>query len=245
MNRVRHTLNVDGAKVALVVRRHARARRMILRIDPQGTGAVVTIPAAGCVQDAINMATRKVDWIKRQLAKQPCPVVFEDGAKVPLLDQVHVVRHVADLRGLRGLRGVCQYPGPLPEIHVGGAIEHLPRRLTDWLKVQARGEISPRAIDKAAEISQRVSRVTIRDTRSRWGSCGAGGTLNFSWRLVMAPDYVLDYVVAHEVAHLRHRDHGARFWQLTNSLTPRMDDARAWLNAFGRDLHRYGPQPHP
>ncbi|MBL4691914.1 MAG: M48 family metallopeptidase, partial [Magnetovibrio sp.] len=92
----------------------------------------------------------------------------------------------------------------------------------------------------ARSIDLDVGRITVRDTRSRWGSCTVSGQLNFSWRLVLAPDFVLDYVVAHEVAHLMHKNHGKAFWDLTKRLTERTDEAKAWLNAHGRNLHRYG-----
>lgn len=231
-----HIIQIDGEAVPLVVRRHPQARRLILRLNEHGTGAVVTIPKYANFQDGIDMAARKVDWIKRQLAKQGGSVAFADGIELPFLGTPHVVRHSPTGRGIHRIDDV--------EIHVAGREEHLNRRLTDWLKAQARSEISARAHEKAATVERRINRITIRDTRSRWGSCGTGGTLNFSWRLVLAPEHVLDYVVAHEVAHLVHHNHGEQFWALTDSLTDgppgRMDEARDWLSAFGRDLHRYG-----
>ncbi|HEY9078764.1 SprT family zinc-dependent metalloprotease [Magnetovibrio sp.] len=226
-----HTLQIDGDAVPLVVRRHPQARRMILRLNEQGTGAVVTIPTYVAFQDGVDMAARKTDWIRRQLVKRPQTLTFADGVEVPILGVPHIVRHKPSGRG------VCRVDGV---ILVAGREEHLNRRLTDWLKSQARAEISARAHTKASDVERRISRISIRDTRSRWGSCGTGGTLNFSWRLVLAPEHVLDYVVAHEVAHLVHHNHGDLFWALTDSLTPRMQEARDWLSAFGRDLHRYG-----
>ncbi len=96
---------------------------------------------------------------------------------------------------------------------VAGRPEHLGRRLTDWLKAEARREFAVRARAKAEILGRRVGRVTVRDTRSRWGSCSANGNLSFCWRMVMAPAFVVDYVVAHEVAHLKVRDHSPRFWK--------------------------------
>ena len=234
-----HSLDIDGEVVPLLVRRHPQARRLILRLDEQGTGAVVTIPSHVSFQDGVDMAARKSDWIKRQLVKRPETVAFCDGVELPFLGVPHVVRHMPAGRGVRRVSS-GDVVIETSAIEISGRPEHLSRRLTDWLKAQARREVSTRAHEKAHSIGKRVSRISIRDTRSRWGSCGSGGTLNFSWRLVLAPEHVLDYVVAHEVAHLVHRDHGDGFWALTDSLTARMDDARSWLNAFGRELHRYG-----
>lgn len=230
-----HTLDIDGQAIPLRIRRNARARRLILRLDDDTGGAIVTIPKRSAIREGISMAEGKTAWIAAQLKRQPAPVPFVADASVPFLGVEHTVRHQAGARGIRRLDG---------EIIVSGREEYLARRLTDWLKAQAKAEISPRAHDKAARIGtercSRLGRITIRDTRSRWGSCASGGQLNFSWRLVLAPEFVLDYVVAHEVAHLAHHNHGPAFWALADTLTARMSEAKAWLNAHGRTLHRYG-----
>ncbi|MDP7425534.1 MAG: M48 family metallopeptidase, partial [Rhodospirillales bacterium] len=125
-------------------------------------------------------------------------------------------------------------------ICIGGRSEHFARRLTDWLKKKAKAEILARASDFAAKIDCRLGRITVRDTRSRWGSCSPNGNLSFCWRLIMTPDWVLDYVVAHEVSHLRHMDHSPAFWQTVESLGVRVDEARRWLNDNTEKLQRYG-----
>lgn len=230
-----HMLDIDGRAVPLRVRRHARARRLILRIDDDGLGAVVTIPKRAAVRDGVDMAKRKIAWIATQLSRQAQRVAFAPGAEVPYLGEMHTVRHDPNGRGISCAAG---------EIVVTGQAEHLPRRLGDWFKARAREEFSARAHKKALSLGRKVGRITVRDTKSRWGSCTANGGLNFSWRLVLAPEFVLDYVVAHEVAHLVHRNHGDAFWALTETLCDgvggRMNEAKAWLNAHGRDLHTYG-----
>lgn len=244
-----HTIDIDGCAVPLRVRRNARARQLILRIDENTGGAVVTIPPRTPIRDAVDMAQRRAGWIAAQLKCQPTPAPFVDGQKIPYLGTEHTVYHQP---GARGIRREAE------TIIVSGREEHLARRLTDWLKAQAKAEISLRVQQKteilgnperlsaeygpprAGCVPSRVGRVTVRDTRSRWGSCAVDGQLNFSWRLILAPEYVLDYVVAHEVAHLAYRNHGPAFWALADSLTERMDDAKTWLNAHGKALHRYG-----
>lgn len=226
-----HTLEIEGRAVPLRVRRHARARKLILRIDDDTGGAVVTIPARVAVKDGVDMALRKSAWIAAQLSRRPARVVFCDGACVPFMGAFLTVRHVATGPGIRRDGN---------EVIVTGRSEHVSRRLTDWLKAQARAQLVPRVHDKAGRVAQHVSCISVRDTRSRWGSCGVGGRLNFSWRLIMAPEFVLDYVVAHEVAHLVRRDHGPDFWRLAESLCPHMDEAKIWLHEHGRALHRYG-----
>jgi hypothetical protein len=126
------------------------------------------------------------------------------------------------------------------EIRVRGDPAHLPRRVRDYLIGVARQEMTRRARLLADRIGRRITRVTVRDTTSRWGSCSATGCLSFSWRLILAPESVLDYVVAHEVAHLAEMNHGPRFWGLVRSMTLDHEGPRAWLNRHRSRLWAYG-----
>lgn len=226
------TLDIDGRAVPLRMVRHPQARRLILRLDPHAGGVTVTLPPWAAWAEGTDMAERERDWIGSRVREFPARHPFVDGATVPFLGQEHRIRHV----GGRGAP-VRREGG---EFLVGGEAEHLARRLSDWLKAAARAEIEPLAHAKANVIGRRVTRVTIRDTRSRWGSCAIGGILSFCWRLVLAPRWVLDYVVAHEVAHLRHHDHSRAFWAATARLTKRVDEPREWLRRNGPGLHLYG-----
>jgi len=125
-------------------------------------------------------------------------------------------------------------------ICVSGRAEHLARRVRDWLKREARAVLTDEALAKAARLGHAVKRIGVRDTRSLWGSCAASGAISFCWRLILAPDFVRDYVVAHEVAHLVEKNHGLRFWRLVATLTDEMAAARAWLKRHGEALHRLG-----
>ncbi len=126
------------------------------------------------------------------------------------------------------------------EIHVAGRVEHLPRRLTDWLRGQARDDLVPRAQALSTRVDRPIRRISVRDQKTRWGSCSPAGDVAFSWRLVLAPPAVLDYVVAHEIAHLVHAHHGPRFWNLVRKLAAEVDEPRAWLGRHGGQLVRYG-----
>lgn len=125
-------------------------------------------------------------------------------------------------------------------LHVSGAPEFLARRATDFLRAEARRRLAAQALAKAAPAGLRPRRVVVKDTRTRWGSCTADGTLMFNWRLVMAPPEIQDYIAAHEVAHLRHMNHGPAFWSLVAQLTPHRRDATAWLATQGPGLMRVG-----
>jgi len=124
-------------------------------------------------------------------------------------------------------------------IRVGGRVEHMPRRLLDFLKKEAKREMETRAFEYAAQIGARPRRITVRDTASRWGSCSSTRSLSFSWRLILAPPYVVDYVVAHEVAHLKEMNHGPGFWRLVRGLVGDVKRPQAWLAQHGAALHRY------
>ena len=152
---------------------------------------------------------------------------------MPLFGEPLAVRH------RQGARGTVWREGA--EIHVAGRPEHLPRRLRDWLTARLRERLLPLVAEKAARIGRPVKRITVRDTRSRWGSCGPDGSLSFSWRLALAPPDVVDYLVAHEVAHLAHMNHGARFWALARDLCDGpIEKPQAWLKKHGEVLLQYG-----
>lgn len=228
--------------VPLRIRRNRRAKRLILRADPATGGAVVTCPPWVSDTEARAFAEKQEGWIRDRLAAAPTVVPFGDGIDIPFLGDPHLIRHRPDARGGVWIEPAV-LPGGRPEIHVTGLAEHLPRRLGDWLKREARRSIMPKAAEAAAQLDVQFGRVTLRDTRSRWGSCAANGNLSFSWRLVMAPERVLSYVVVHEVAHLREHNHGPRFWALVKTLIDDMDDCRNWLRDEGAALHMIGGTP--
>lgn len=127
----------------------------------------------------------------------------------------------------------------MPKLCVAGGQEHASRRLIDWLKVEARKDIFYRVHHHAANLNIYPKRIIVRDQATRWGSCSSTGNLSFSWRLIFAPSYVLDYVAAHEVAHLREMNHGPRFWRVVRETMPDMQRARGWLKQHGAELHRF------
>ena len=130
--------------------------------------------------------------------------------------------------------------GAPPSLCVTGDMSHAPRRLKDWLSSQAKKDLSSRVLWHSRNLGLKARHITIRDQTTRWGSCSSRGHLSFSWRLILAPTHVLDYVAAHEVAHLQEMNHGPCFWELVRLTMPNMDEARLWLKENGAKLHRYG-----
>jgi len=213
-------------------RRSPRARRVSLRIDPRAGAVVVTLPLRAGRRQGLDLLHTHAAWVMDRLSALPPASPFLPGAVVPVGGRPHRIVHVGGLRGPTRLgEGVLE---------VAGDAVHVPRRVADFLRQEARRRIGSLALAKAGAVDRRVPRITIKDTRSRWGSCAPDGALAFSWRLVLAPPEVLDYVVAHEAAHLVHMNHGPRFWALCAKLTPHAEPAKAWLAAHGARLLRYG-----
>ncbi len=222
-----------GTSLPVTFQRSPRARRASLRVDAAHRRIVLTAPLRMSRGTAVSFATNQADWIAKRLKRLPEARPFSDGAEVPLFGAPHVVRHRPGVRGTVWLEA--------GEIHVAGRPEHLPRRLRDWLTAEVRRRLVPLVHAKAARVDRPVRRITLRDNRSRWGSCGPDATLTFSWRLVFAPPEVLDYLVAHEVAHLVHLNHGPRFWALARRLCDgSMDAAHVWLRRNSELLLQYG-----
>jgi predicted metal-dependent hydrolase len=225
-----------AGEIRLLVRESPRARRLTLRIDAAGEAVELVLPRRVSLATGLAFLDSRRDWVAERLAQLPDHIPFADGAIVPVLGTPHRIRHLG-LRRRGEARSVSLVDG---EIQVIADPAHLSRRVRDHLIGLARHEISSRARSLASRIDRRVARITLRDTTSRWGSCTASGNLAFSWRLVLAPEAVLDYVVAHEVAHLAEMNHGPRFWNLVETLAPGAVAQRAWLGDNRARLLRYG-----
>jgi predicted metal-dependent hydrolase len=227
-------LSQRGGKVAVRVRVSRRAQRLALKIDAVADAVELVLPPRTSLPRALHFLKTNRAWVESRLAALPPRVTFEDGKSVPVLGEPHRIRQVAR----SGEHGPVWIENG--EIRVSGDKAHLARRVRDFLKERAREEIGRRARRLAQQVDQSVGRITVRDTTTRWGSCSANGNMAFSWRLVMAPEPVLTYVVAHEVAHLVEMNHGPRFWKLVERLVPHVERHRDWLNANRAWLLRIG-----
>jgi predicted metal-dependent hydrolase len=192
----------------------------------------VTLPIRAGRGAGVALLMNHADWVADRLAALPEALPFTDGAMVPIGGVPHRIRHLPEAQG-----GAWLQDG---ELHVAGDPEFLRRRVLDFLRGEARRQLSALVVVKSAMLGLTARRIAVKDTRSRWGSCAADGSLAFSWRLVMTPESVQDYVAAHEVAHLRHMNHGKRFWNLVDRLTPHAATAIPWLRAEGFRLLRVG-----
>ena len=223
-----HEILIDGRPVTITIRRSRRARRLALKLDRRRTGIELVLPWRAALGRGLSFAEAQADWIAARLADLPARVYLDDGAVVPFRGTEHRLRHLPDAP--TGIRLQAD------AILVCGTADDLARRLTIWLKRTARAALEARARDFAGRLDTEFHGLRVGDARTRWGSCSAAGRLTFSWRLILAPDWVLDYVVAHEVAHLVELNHGPRFWRLVDDLGPDRHSAQAWLKANGARL---------
>lgn len=227
---------IDGKGVRVAVRRSARASRYALRLPTTGGDPVLTIPTGGRMAEALGFVERHKPWLAARLARRPETVSFADGAEVPLRGRPHRILHVPAQRGTAWIEEI----GDVAHLCVAGDTAHLSRRVSDFLKAEARRELVAAVARHAARLAVTPKAITVKDTKTRWGSCTSAGRLAFSWRIIMAPPEVLDYLAAHEVAHMREMNHSARFWRHVRTACPGTDAARAWLKHHGASLHRYG-----
>lgn len=238
------SLDVAGEAVPVAVRVSDRAVRYSLRLSPSGD-VVLTLPRrGGSYQDAMSFLDRHRGWLAERLARRPKKVAFEPGAVLPIRGLPHVVVHRPGQRGTVWLDPATDetthgMAGERP-LYVAGGAEHVARRIADYLKREARADLAAAVALHAGRLGVSAGPIRLKDTKSRWGSCTAEGELSFSWRIVMAPPHVLDYLAAHEVAHIREMNHSHRFWAQVAATCPNWREGRHWLKTRGAGLHAYG-----
>lgn len=237
----RSDLELEALGAPIEVRRHPTARRLTLRVSKTKRAVIVTVPAECRMEEAGKFLKSNLDWVRERLGRVPAPVPFADGARIPLRGVVHRVAFQGPARNRSVV--TVEPAGRMPSLLVSGRAEHAPRRLQDWLVEQARHDLDGCVALHSRKLGVKARSITLRDQTSRWGSCTVDGLLSFSWRLVLAPTHVLDYVAAHEVAHLLEMNHGPRFWKQVTRCMPRIEEAKRWLRNYGPDLHRYGATP--
>ena len=224
--------------VPVELRQHARARRYSLRQSAYSKYISLVIPEGGDVQAALAFARSQAGWLARQMQQTAPSKPFVDGGIFPFKGQDYELQHSPGFRGAVRIRN--RAGNAIPVIDVTAPPEHLARRFRDWLKKQAREELCSRVEAHTRKLNIKAGRITVRDQSSRWGSCSSRGNLNFSWRLILAPPEVLDYVTAHEVAHLLEMNHSSRFWKIVETLRPDMKMQRRWLRQNSAELHAVG-----
>ena len=232
-----------GETYRITLKRIASARRFTLRVRTATRDVVLTMPPRSSIAGARSFAEAHAAWIGARLEHLPKPMAFGAGEVVPIRGINHIIVRKPHERGTAWIEPGRKSVGAsmLPQLCVAGGPEHVARRVKDFLIREAKRDLETAVMRYAAKIGVAPRRITLRDTTSRWGSCSSTGSLNFSWRLVMAPSFVLDYLAAHEVAHLLYMNHSPAFWKVVGKLTKEVDRGEAWLKANGAGLLRFGP----
>ena len=224
-------VEVAGRVLPVVLRRNAQARRMTMRLAPDGSAVRITLPQWGRTAEALDFANKRAGWIAGQLAAVPAPAELGHGGEVLFCGEALAIRHDPTAP-----RRVLIDEG---ELVLGGPLESVPARLKRWLEGEARARMAQDLAHYCTRAGQPLARLMLSSAQRRWGSCARGGTIRINWRLVMAPADVRRSVVAHEVAHLVHFDHSPAFHALLGELFE--GDLRAanrWLKRSGRGLYR-------
>ena len=224
--------HVAGRTLPLRIVENERARRLTLRIDAGGQGLRITVPPGLRQGEVERFLSRHQGWLEQRLAKVPDRPQVRPGIKVPVRGVPHRIVHEPGKRGTVVVGN--DDTGPTLTIH--GDRLHLPRRVADFLKREAKRDIEALVQRHTGAIGRKAKSIRFKDTSSRWGSCTADGNLSFSWRIMMAPPPVINYLVAHEVAHLKEMNHGPKFWKLCAELCPDTERCKAWLKKNGGAL---------
>lgn len=226
-------LDIEGRRIAVAIVRNPRARRISLRADSVNGVIRLTLPPRAPLRDGIALLTSHHGWIAARVIGWPCAQPFVPGAQIPFEGST-----LALVWSTENPRNIRQFDMVL---RAGGPESTLAGRTTRWLRAQALDRLDRETRALALTIGATVSNVAVRDPASRWGSCSSTGTIAYSWRLILAPAWIRQSVVAHEVAHLHHHNHGAAFWALARSLAD-VDpvQSRRWLATHGASLHWIG-----
>jgi predicted metal-dependent hydrolase len=223
-------VQIGDTALPLAIRRLPHARRLTLRLAPDGSEARVSMPRWGRTQDAVEFARSRADWLAHQLAALPKPAEPGDGSTIPFRgDTLRIVHRPAARR--RPVR-----EGDL--LVIGGPADSIAPRIRRWMEGEVRALLGEDLADYCARASKAAPKLGLSNAQRRWGSCGPDGTIRINWRLAMAPDFVRRSVVAHEVAHLVHFDHSPRFHAFLGGLFEGdIAAANAWLKRHGRGLY--------
>lgn len=230
----------DGRRVAVRLVVNPRARNISVRIDPARREAIATAPSNRQLKRAAQFAAERAGWIARELARLPDGIALLPGAQAPLRGIMHELVYEHG-RGAPRIEPATRL-GDAPRLIAPAPIADLfEKRLMRFYKAEARADLDARVAEYSALLGVKAARIQVKETRSRWGSCSADGVLAFSWRVVLAPAFVLDYLAAHETAHLKEMNHSRRFWALVKRCMPDFERGRLWLSEHGAALHAIGP----
>ncbi|MGJ8527290.1 M48 family metallopeptidase [Maritalea sp.] len=228
------SIEVDGVVHDIFVRQNPRARRYRITLDSRH-GITLTVPKSGNWRDAEKFLESQRNWLAARQHHIVAAKAIEVGAIIPLRGKDTLIQDTGKLRGTPRI----EVAEALQILHMPGDPVHIGRRAVNWLKGEAKSDLVDRSTFHARQLGVQFKSISMRDQSTRWGSCSSQGNLNYNWRLILAPSFVLDYVAAHEVAHLIEMNHSQAFWDQVTRTLPDMERGRVWLKVHGRTLFAY------
>jgi predicted metal-dependent hydrolase len=222
------TLHVshEGRDYKVTLKRSTRATRLSLKTRPGNQEILLTAPPRARLSEIEDFAMRHAGWIAERVKRLPKPMTIEPNGEIPFKGEM--IKLIPSLQRGVSLKG--------NELHIGGELTGFKRRVLQFLMSEARREVTEASDKYASLLGVAYKGIAMRDTKSRWGSCSSDGSINYSWRIIMAPPDVLDYLCAHEVSHRREMNHSPQFWAHVRSIFPQMESANKWLKKHGNAL---------
>ena len=213
------------------VNRTKLAKRLTIRIDHKKKLPIVTIPHSCSQSRAIKFIESNQLWIKHHMNQIPDSKLFEDGDIISLFGQKYTIVHDDKLKLGTFIKDA--------NLYVSGQASFTHRRVKDFIKTYAKIELAKMAHEAALKLDKKINTIFIKDTKSRWGSCSSNNNINFNWRISLAPDYAIKYLVYHEVAHLKEQNHSEDFWKTLEFIYPEYEKGQLWLKNHGKELYLY------
>jgi hypothetical protein len=227
-----HFISVSDKTIPLIIRENTLARRLTLRWNPETAEAIVTVPLRHSRYQIAEFVEKSKNWLEKQMMKSYTKLPYCDGMILPILGKSYELRHKPSK--------ICRTWWEVDHVLIHAPIEKFSLYVQKSLHQVASQFLTQRTQGYAAQLNKDVNRITLRDTRSRWGSCSGRGNISYSWRLVFAPEQVADYVCVHEVAHLVEMNHSSQFWKIVANFCPDYKHHRLWLRKNGKDLFMFG-----
>lgn len=224
--KIKNELNLD-----IKILRSSRSKKMTLKIDNKTQTPTLSIPTLCSNKQAFEFVKNHILWIEEKIEQTVKPKKFKDGDSVSILGKDVKIEHHPELRSGAIIEGnILKVSGEKPFLH---------RRVKDYIKKAAKEEFYRLSKEKAKLIDCKINNIVIKDTKSRWGSCSSYNNINYNWRIALAPYYVIEYLISHEVSHLKHQDHSKDFWNCVKNLYPDYLKGKNWLKNKSKELHSY------
>ena len=225
-------IKLQNRSYQINIKKDKRAKRIILKVSNIDGNISITLPKYESEKKGLKFLLKNQEWVLKQLNSFPKKVPFKNLSEIPYMGKMHKIIHLSKSGNL-----IYIYKN---QIIFFGKKENLSKNIKSWLYGKAKNEIIKLANSNVSYLGKKYNKIYIKDLKSSWGICGPSGNISFSWRLILAPKHVMEYIVVHELCHLVEFNHGKEFWQLVTAIFPQRDLSQNWLKINGVKLHMIG-----